>query len=67
MTRIGKMALIAMVLAAQDSLSRALRTDAGVVRVDLQKDLVQRRDLHSFADDEDIMLSDGDAEETSYA
>ena len=66
MNRIGKLALIVIIVVGQDCESWALRAAGGIVRVDLQKDLVQRSELSAFADDEKILLSDAETD-VNYA
>ena len=63
--RLAKLSLLAILLGhGQDC--QAVRTGAGVVRVDLQKQLVQRPTASFSADDEDLLLSIGEME-NNYA
>ena len=59
-TRVFRLALAAVLLHGGQG-CQALRTAAGVVRVDLQKELVQRQ-TSGFEDDEAALLSSSEAE-----
>ena len=64
-SRFAKLSLLAILLGhGQDC--QGLRTGAGVVRVDLQKQLVQRPYAAFSADDEDLLLSIGETD-NNYA
>lgn len=64
-SRFAKLSLLAVLLGHGQE-CQGLRTGAGVVRVDLQKQLVQRTPTVFPGDDEDLLLSIGETD-NNYA